>query len=125
MATPSFILGTQYFRPPFPRANYWEDDIKAMRDAGLNTVQLWLVWGWCEPEPGTFVFDDYDRIADLAAKSGMGLVLSTLPEINPFWVPRVYPEGQMVDIEGHPVINCNRWECLCAVSYTHLTLPTN
>jgi len=112
MKTPTFILGTQYFRPPFPPEACWEDDIKAMRDAGLNAVQLWLVWGWCEPEPGRFVFDDYDRIADLAGEQGLGVVLSTLPEINPFWLPREHPEGQMIDVTGTPVISVNRGECI-------------
>jgi beta-galactosidase len=107
-----FILGTQYFRPPFPKSRYWAEDIKAMRGAGLNAVQLWLVWGWCEPEPGKFRFEDYDRIAELAARQEMGVVLSTLPEINPFWLPRIIPDGLMVDIEGRPVLNCNRWETI-------------
>ena len=112
MRQPAFILGTQYFRPPFPKPRYWEDDIKAMRDAGLNAVQLWMVWGWCEPEPGCFEFDDYDRIADIAARHEIGVVLSTLPEINPFWVPRVHPDALMVDIEGNTVLSCNRGECI-------------
>ena len=112
MKKTGFMLGTQYFRPPFPKARYWADDVKAMRDAGINAVQLWLVWGWCEPNPGEFRFDDYDRIADLAEKEGMGLVLSTLPEINPFWAPREIPDGMMVDIEGRTVLNCNRWETI-------------
>ena len=109
---PAFILGTQYFRPPFPKARFWETDIKSMRDAGLNTVQMWLVWGWIEPEPGRFVFDDYDRMTDLADREGMGVVLSALPEINPFWLPRLHPDGLMVDIEGHRVLSCNRGECI-------------
>ena len=113
---PAFILGAQYYRPPFPSSSHWEDDLKGMRDAGLNAVQLWLIWGWCEPQPGKFVFDDYDRIADIAAKRELGLVLSTLPEINPFWVPRVHADAMMVDIEGRPVACCNRWECLSGLA---------
>jgi len=112
MKQPHFILGAQYFRPPFPKPCSWEDDIKAMRDAGLNTVQLWVVWGWCEPEPGTYDFSDYERLADTAADNGMGVVLSTLPEINPFWVPRVYPDSLMIDIEGNRVLSGPRGECL-------------
>jgi beta-galactosidase len=112
MVKTPFVLGTQYFRPPFPDARYWADDLRAMRDAGLNTVQVWLVWGWCEPHPGKYVFDDYDRLADLAARNGLGLMLSTLPEINPFWVPHVHPDALMVDVEGHTVQSCSRWECI-------------
>lgn len=115
MEKPPFIFGTQYFRPPFPNEFRWRDDIKAISDAGLNAIQLWLVWGWCELEPGKFVFEDYDRLFDLAEEHNLGVVLSTLPEVNPFWIPRVYPDALMVDIEGRRVENCNRWECLSGV----------
>ena len=30
MKKTGFILGTQYFRPPFPKSRYWADDIKAI-----------------------------------------------------------------------------------------------
>ena len=33
-----------------------------MATAGLNAIQLWVLWGWVEPEPGTFVWDDYDEL---------------------------------------------------------------
>ena len=86
MKRPDYILGAQYYRPPFPGGKHWDDDFARMRAAGLNAVQLWLVWGWCKPVPGEFRFDDYDRLADLAAKHGLGLVLATLPVLNPFWL---------------------------------------
>ena len=38
-------LGTQYYRPPFPNQQYWEDDLRAMADAGLNTAQFWVLFG--------------------------------------------------------------------------------
>lgn len=115
MKAPGFILGTQYYRPPFPDGKHWDDDFARMRAAGFNAVQLWLVWGWCEPAPGEVRFDDYDRLADLAAKHGLGLVLAVLPELNPFWLAHELPDAAMVDAEGRPVLNCNRWECLSGV----------
>ena len=64
-------LGAQYYRPPFPGDRYWEDDLARMAASGLNTVQLWVLWGWVEPEPGRFVFDDYDRLVELAGRKGL------------------------------------------------------
>ena len=55
-------LGVQYYRPPFPETKYWEDDFKRIKDSGLNTVQLWVIWAWVEAKPGHFDFDDYDRL---------------------------------------------------------------
>ena len=38
-------LGVQYYRPPFPNQRYWREDMARIKDAGLNTVQLWVIWG--------------------------------------------------------------------------------
>ena len=57
-------LGVQYYRAPFPQPEYWEEDFRKIRESGLNTVQLWLVWGWIESKPGIFDFDDYDRLVE-------------------------------------------------------------
>lgn len=109
---PPFLFGAQYFRPPFPLAEHWEADLARMRDAGLNSIQCWVVWGWVEPQPGRLVFADYDRLFDLAANHQMGVVLSVLPEVNPFWLDQAIPDGRMIDIEGRPVRSCARNECI-------------
>jgi hypothetical protein len=65
-------LGVQYYRAPFPEQKYWEDDFKRIRDSGLNTVQLWVLWAWVESKPGQFVYDDYDKLMELADRNGLG-----------------------------------------------------
>ena len=77
-------LGVQYYRAPFPEQKYWEDDFKKIRDSGLNTVQLWVLWAWVEAVPGRFEFGDYDRLMELADKNGLGVILSTIAEIQPY-----------------------------------------
>ena len=69
------ILAVQYYRPPFPERRYFAHDMKAIKDAGFNAIQLWVLWGWVEPEPGVFRFDDYDELFDEAHKQGLGVVL--------------------------------------------------
>ena len=103
-------LGVQYYRAPFPNAKYWADDFAKIREAGLNTVQLWVLWGWVEAKPGEFRFDDYDRLVDLAAKNGIGVILSTIAEIQPYWILREVPGCELVNREGHPVKSVNRSE---------------
>ena len=56
------IFGAQYYRPPFPDRSHWKADTEHMRRSGLDTVQLWACWGWIEPEPGGYCFDDYDEL---------------------------------------------------------------
>jgi len=103
-------LGVQYYRPPFPEGRYWEDDFRKIKDSGLDTVQLWVVWAWVESEPGKFRFEDYDRLVELAGKYGLNVVMSTLAEVQPYWIHRVVPESEMIDHMGHKVISSNRNE---------------
>jgi beta-galactosidase len=103
-------LGTQYYRPPFPDARYWEKDMARIADSGLNTVQLWVVWSWVEPSPGEFIFDDYDRLIELAGKNRLGVVLSTIAAVHPYWIHREVPGSEMIDNEGKKVVSSNRGE---------------
>ena len=103
-------LGVQYYRPPFPDSRYWEADMAQMADSGLNTVQLWVVWSWVEPSPGEFLFDDYDRLIELASKQGLNVVLSTIAAVHPYWIHREVPGSEMVDNMGHKVVSSNRRE---------------
>ena len=102
--------GVQYYRPPFPETRFWADDMARIRDTGLDMIQLWVIWGWVEPRPGAMQFDDYDRLVDLAAENGLGVVLSTVAEIHPFWIHRVVPEAELVDHLNRPVVSCPRAE---------------
>ncbi|HOB92394.1 MAG TPA: beta-galactosidase [Bacillota bacterium] len=104
------IFGTQYYRPPFPDRRYWQEDLDKIKEFGLDTVQLWVIWGWVEPEPGVFVFDDYDELMEEIQKRGLNVVLSTIAEIHPYWIHRVIPDSYMVNHLGHKVISSNRSE---------------
>lgn len=104
-------LGVQYYRAPFPESKYWEDDFARIKDSGLNTVQLWILWAWVESKPGEFRFDDYDRLIALAEKNHLGVILSTIAEIHPYWIHREVQGSEMIDHMGRKVISSNRQEC--------------
>jgi beta-galactosidase len=53
-----------------------------MKDAGLDTVQLWVLWGWVEATPGQFRYDDYDELMELAGKHGLNVVAFTPPSVR-------------------------------------------
>lgn len=103
-------IGSQYYRPPFPVSSYWDDDFAAMKDAGLNTVQLWVVWSWVESEPEHYRFDDYDALLEKAAANGLGVILSTIAAVHPYWIHRVEPGSEMVTNFGQKVVSSNRAE---------------
>lgn len=105
------ILATQYYRPPFPDRKYWKDDLDLMKKSGLNALQLWALWGWIEPEPGIFRFDDYDDLFEEARIRGLNIIISSLGEIQPYWIHREIPDSYMIDHMGNRVISSNRGEC--------------
>ncbi len=104
-------LGIQYYRPPFPLPHRWEDDLSRIRDAGMNTVQLWVLWSWVEATPGEFRFEDYDRLIDGAEQRGLGVVLSTIAEVQPLWIHREVAGSEMIDHMGRRVVSSQRLEC--------------
>jgi beta-galactosidase len=104
------IFGVQYYRPPFPENRYWEEDFARIKDSGFDTIQFWVHWGWVEPEPGHFVFDDYDNLMALAQANGLRVVLSLCAELQPYWIHRAVPGSQMVDHMGRKVVSSNRGE---------------
>lgn len=104
-------LGTQYYRPPFPEQKYWEEDFARIKDSGLNTIQFWVVWAWVESNPGDFIFEDYDRLIELADQRGLGVILSTIAEIQPYWISSIVPDSELIDHMGRKVISTNRDEC--------------
>ncbi len=103
-------LGVQYYRAPFPQQKYWADDMARIKDSGLNTVQLWVLWSWVEAEVGRFRWDDYDRLMELADANGLGVVLSAIAEMHPYWIHREVPGSEMVTSMGHKVVSSNRGE---------------
>lgn len=103
-------IGVQYYRPPFPESRFWDDDLGEIKNSGIDTLQLWVVWAWVEANPGLFNFDDYDRLVELAGKKGLNVVLSTIAEVHPYWIHREVPGSEMIDHMGHKVISSNRNE---------------
>ena len=103
-------LGTQYYRPPFPAGEHWRKDMQLIRDSGLDTVQLWVLWSWVEATPGEFRFDDYDELIAIAKDVGLNVVLSTIAEMQPYWIFREVPGCEMITHTGQPTTSVNRGE---------------
>ncbi len=105
------VIGSQYYRPPFPEERYWVEDLHLIKASGLDAVQLWVVWAWVEPKPGEFRFEDYDRLVAIAGEQGLRVVLSTIAEVHPLWIHEVVPGSEMVTNTGARVVSSGRVEC--------------
>lgn len=103
-------LAVQYYRAPFPRRKYWGADLEKIRATGFDAIQLFVLWPWIESVPGVFRYDEYDELTELAAKSDLQVVVSTIAEVHPNWLPRLIPNSEMIDVWGNKVLSTTRSE---------------
>ena len=70
-----------------------EDDIKLMKQAGVNVVTLGVFsWTSLEPEEGVYTFEWLDDIMDKLYENGIYVILATPSGARPPWMARKYPE---------------------------------
>jgi len=98
-----FPLGTQYHRPPTPKADKWEGDFALMKTCGFNTVRGWAMWSWLNPAEGKFDFSELERLCDLGRQNGIGIILLVDIESVPAWLYKKHPETVYVSRTGKPV----------------------
>lgn len=80
----------------------WHEDIRLMREAGVNMVSLPIFsWPQLEPEPGVYDWGWLDRILDLLHENGIKIDLATATATPPSWLLRAHPEMAPWDAEGH------------------------
>ena len=63
-------------------------------------VKLWAVWNDIERKPDHFVFDDLDRLTELAGKNGLKVIINTIPEGAPYWLYEAHPDCLYETVEG-------------------------
>ena len=63
-----FPVGVEYYRPPVPPADVWDQDFQRIRAAGMQIVRTFYPWNWVETEPERYELDDLDRMFELAAR---------------------------------------------------------
>lgn len=102
----SFLYGTQYYRAPTPLPTEWEGDMQALTDNNIETLQLRLNWRQNEPREDEYVFDDVDRLMDLAEKYDKKVVIKFLLECAPQYIFDKY-DGTRIGPKGEKVQPCS------------------
>jgi beta-galactosidase len=100
---PYIPFGTQYYRAPSPAPEAWEADLANIARLGLNTVKFWVQWRWNNPEEGRYMFDDIDRLMDIAGRNNLRVMLNTIVDVAPVWIYRKYPDVSMVTLDGRKI----------------------
>ena len=83
---PVFPYGAVYFRKSNPPEEDWERDHKVAAKIGMNNFRHWLMWSAVEVAPDKYDWRDYDRMMDLAAKTGIRVTLAEMITAAPEWM---------------------------------------
>jgi beta-galactosidase len=99
-ALPTLAFGGDYNPEQWPRS-VWEDDVRLMREAGVNLVTVGVFsWALLERSPGTFTFDWLDDVVDLLHAHDVKVDLATATASPPAWLARAHPEMLPVRADG-------------------------
>jgi beta-galactosidase len=98
-----YPYGVQYHRAPTPLPEEWEGDLKEIKRVGFTHIQLRPQWRWHERNQGSAVWDDLDRLFDLAHKNQLRVVLKPMLETAPDWVFEKGVSGSRIGIHGVPI----------------------
>lgn len=97
---PHILYGGDYNPDQWPES-VWEDDVRLMKEAGVNLVSLGIFsWSRLEPKAGTFEFGWMDRIMGLLHQGGIAVDLATATASPPPWLSHAHPEMLPVLADG-------------------------
>lgn len=108
-------FGSSYYPPHHDPAD-WPRDLDRMVEAGLTvirTAELLASWDRLEVAPRTYDFGWLDRIFELAAERGIGILLGTGSCCPPVWMAEAHPDLQVVSRDGvqYPIASSWSWAC--------------
>ncbi|MFD7775402.1 beta-galactosidase [Streptomyces sp. NPDC001939] len=100
---PHLVYGADYNPEQWPR-EVWEEDVRLMREAGVNTVSLAIFsWAHLQPAEDTWDFAWLDELMDLLHAGGIGVDLATATASPPPWLTTAHPEILPVTASGETV----------------------
>jgi len=94
------LFGVSYYHEyqPFERL---AEDVAMMRAAAMNYARVGdAIWTLCEPTPGRFELDWFERILDALHQADIRVILATPTYAVPAWFARRYPEAMSVSSSG-------------------------
>ncbi|WNI31871.1 beta-galactosidase [Streptomyces sp. ITFR-6] len=92
--------GADYNPEQWPR-EVWEEDVRLMREAGVNVVSLAIFsWARIQPTAETWDFEWLDEVMDLLHAGGIGVDLATATASPPPWLTTAHPEILPVTATG-------------------------
>jgi beta-galactosidase len=89
---PHIAYGGDYSPDQWPE-EVWAEDIRLMREAGVNLVSLAIFsWSRLQPSTDSWDFGWLDRVMDLLHEGGIRVDLATATASPPPWLSHAHPE---------------------------------
>lgn len=95
---PFFVYGAAFFYERIPKSD-WERSLRAYKELGINTIDLYLIWNWHELSDGDFDFTgrtnprrDLRTLFSLIHKLGFKTIVRPGPVIRNEWKNGGYPD---------------------------------
>lgn len=102
------VFGGDYNPEQWPE-EVWHEDVRLMREAHVNRVTVGVFsWSSIEPREGEYRFDWLDRVMDLMAENGIGVILATPTASPPPWFTLAHPEALPVTADGVRLVHGSR-----------------
>lgn len=100
MSPSRLAFGADYNPEQWDRAT-WKDDVRLMREAGVNLVSLGVfAWSWIEPRQDLVDFTGLDEVIALLHKAGIAVDLATPTASPPLWFSHAHPDSLPVTADG-------------------------
>ncbi|MBU2665145.1 beta-galactosidase [Actinoplanes bogorensis] len=100
---PRLEYGADYNPEQWPR-EVWDDDVRAMREAGVTIVSLAIFsWAKLEPAEGRYDFGWLDEAIDLLHANGIAVDLATATASPPPWLTTAHPSVLPIDRQGNTI----------------------
>lgn len=94
------LFGGDYNPDQWPEI-VWEEDIKLMKESGVNLVTL-PVFGWAslEPKPFQYDFSELDKMMNIMANASIKVDLATATASPPAWMAKLDPQSLPITKTG-------------------------
>ncbi len=100
MQNAGLAFGADYNPEQWPRET-WQEDVRAMREAGVNIVTLGVFsWAQLQPTAGTWSFEWLDTVMNLLHDHGIAVDLATATASPPPWLTTLHPQILPVTARG-------------------------
>jgi hypothetical protein len=131
---PFFVYGAAFFYERTPRAQ-WESDLRRYRAMGINTIDLYLIWNWHEPDADTIDFTgrtnpqrDLRTLFALIHRLGFKIIVRPGPVIRNEWRNGGYPDWLLerpeYDMPLHDVLE-GRYPATATLQNAHADAAAN